>query len=350
MAFNYINIDIHQFCIFPFLDLLSQLRLRSVCHKFYGIHITDLYNIDIKYKKKLTQQIIDNYPYLEKLDAYDNESIYSVNNFNSLHTLNAGGYCGIDNVGINKCTSIRSLITNSSGPITNFNSLINLKVLIFKCFIHDNRHVYTSDIICCTNIKKLIAHHTCINNINHMTKLLYLDAIGSLIDDAGFMKCNKITILRPSNLMTSVNHLYDLISLYGAYNITNEGIYNCTKLKFLEIGFNKNINSINHLPNLEYIETCSIPNDGIIECKNIKVLITSHNNKIYNVSYLNNLIYVQADNLNYFLPLDDVYGLSLSGLPNEKPKYIIPTLDKYYGKFPDDAKTYLHYFYSLYKL
>ena len=54
-----IPLEIWKFEIFPKLDLLSQLRLRATCKYFYtNLDITDLYNIDYKYKERLNDKIL----------------------------------------------------------------------------------------------------------------------------------------------------------------------------------------------------------------------------------------------------------------------------------------------------
>ena len=52
------------------LNFLSQIRLCQVSKSFYQIlRITDFYHIDNEYLCKLTDDIIKNYPYIQKLNA-----------------------------------------------------------------------------------------------------------------------------------------------------------------------------------------------------------------------------------------------------------------------------------------
>jgi len=83
-------IDVYKHYIFDYLDLLSQIRLFATCWEFRnGLDITDMYNIDDKYKEQLTQTIIDKYKNLKKLDASNNPKITNVNNLAKLEILGA---------------------------------------------------------------------------------------------------------------------------------------------------------------------------------------------------------------------------------------------------------------------
>ena len=75
-------IDVYKNYVFDYLDLFSQIRLLLTCRTFRNeLDIIDMYNIDKKYKKLLTQPIIDRYINLEKLDASYNSKITNVNHF-----------------------------------------------------------------------------------------------------------------------------------------------------------------------------------------------------------------------------------------------------------------------------
>jgi len=73
------------------------------------LDITDMYNIDNKYKERLTQSIIDKYINLEKLDASNNAKITNVNHLAKLEILNAENECGINDAGIVYCVNLKSL-------------------------------------------------------------------------------------------------------------------------------------------------------------------------------------------------------------------------------------------------
>ena len=71
--------------------------------------MTDIYNIEDKYKKQLTQPIIERYINLKILDASDNSKISNINQLVELEILNAyGHYYGINNIGIINCINLKS--------------------------------------------------------------------------------------------------------------------------------------------------------------------------------------------------------------------------------------------------
>src|ERR1700722_6326530 len=99
----YIPIQVWQ-NIFDFCDFNSQLTLSSLCSLFYNnLFITDLYNIDKNTRLLLNDKIIkqQKYKYTTKINANGNEKIKDVSHMAStLKVLNAGGNCGIDQIGI----------------------------------------------------------------------------------------------------------------------------------------------------------------------------------------------------------------------------------------------------------
>ena len=126
-----IPLEIWKFEIFPKLDILSQLRLRATCKYFYtNLDITDLYNIDYKYREKLTDEILLKYPKLEKLNAWNNPKITKISYLKNLKILNAS-----DNSGINDESLIGldlvELNVNDNPKITKINSLEKFKNI--KC-------------------------------------------------------------------------------------------------------------------------------------------------------------------------------------------------------------------------
>lgn len=62
--------------IFDYCSLPEQITLTQINHYYHNnLKITDFYNIDEKYQKKLTDDILKRYPYIKKLNAYDNLNI-----------------------------------------------------------------------------------------------------------------------------------------------------------------------------------------------------------------------------------------------------------------------------------
>jgi hypothetical protein len=88
--------------IFHFLDgdLLSQLRIKTLHEELCVLHVTDLFNIELKYQRNLTNSILKNFRNVKLLDA----SISSITDKGikhmMLHTLNASGFSKITDEGI----------------------------------------------------------------------------------------------------------------------------------------------------------------------------------------------------------------------------------------------------------
>src|SRR5271155_4809896 len=153
--------------IFQHSDLLSQLRLISVCSAFNrSFFITDMYNILDIYKDRLTEQIlkqkkfkriisldimcnINNISFLtnlKKLNTYSinqegingldfielyanyNEKIKIVSFMTNLKKLHASGCCGIDQEGINGLNLIE-LYAENNNKIKDISFMANLKIL-----------------------------------------------------------------------------------------------------------------------------------------------------------------------------------------------------------------------------
>jgi len=184
-------IDVYKNYVFDYLDLLSQIRLLATCWTLRnGLDITDMYNIDEKYKKLMTQSIIDKYTNLEKLDASNNHKITTVSHLAKLEILNAQYICGINDVGIINCINLKSLNVSNNSKITNVNHLVKLEILDAsgECEIND------AGIMQCINLKSLnISENTNIVNVNHLVKLEILEALGYCrITHAGIKNCIKL--------------------------------------------------------------------------------------------------------------------------------------------------------------
>src|ERR1700733_3439505 len=92
---DYIPFDIWR-SIFEFCDFEDQIKLRQVNKKFHeNLHMTDFYNINKKYLKRLTDAILKNHKHIKYLDVHKNPKVTTVNDMLNLKKLNAGGNCGI---------------------------------------------------------------------------------------------------------------------------------------------------------------------------------------------------------------------------------------------------------------
>src|SRR5882724_12533361 len=82
-------------------DFLSQIRLRQVCKRFLQLEIHDFYSIDSKYTKKLSDTILENYPFIRSLNVHDNLNVTNLNYMTKLQILVVSGpNCVIADEGI----------------------------------------------------------------------------------------------------------------------------------------------------------------------------------------------------------------------------------------------------------
>jgi len=117
--------------IFNFCDFRSQLSLVTTCTYYRNnLHIIDLLNIDKKYLKKLTQEIL-RYSIFEKviyLNASNNFKITNVSHMKSLQILHAEGDCGINQQEI-KGLNLIKLDASYNSKITNVSHMESLQIL-----------------------------------------------------------------------------------------------------------------------------------------------------------------------------------------------------------------------------
>lgn len=102
-------LDIWQI-ILEYSDFMSQIRLRMISHLLTNLRIINLYNIDVKIIKKLTDEILSQYPYVKYLDASYSQQITTVNHMKCLIKLHSG--CGITDEGI-KNVNLHEFLTSS---------------------------------------------------------------------------------------------------------------------------------------------------------------------------------------------------------------------------------------------
>lgn len=206
---NNFSIDVLQHCIINKLDFRSMIRFRQVCKWFHRLEIHDFYHIDKKYLMRLSDEILKNYPFIELLNAYNNDKILDVNHLTRLIKLNAsndriyiretGGYyecrpnyyhsenCKISDASI-KNLNLVELIACGNSLITDVNRMTNLRKLYasYNCGIDD-------DGIKDTNLTELcIMYNRKITNVDHMPKLKVLCANYDHINaKIGFGLCSK---------------------------------------------------------------------------------------------------------------------------------------------------------------
>ncbi|ARF12313.1 hypothetical protein Klosneuvirus_4_128 [Klosneuvirus KNV1] len=188
---------------FDQVDFLSQIRLTMVCKYFHlSLKVTDFHNIDEKYLRLLTNDILKNYPFIIKLNANYNKKITNVNYLTHLKELDVYWLSGIGDEGIKDC-DLTILGANRNSKIKNVNHMKHLKELYAsgECGISDNG-IKECDLVI------LNAYNNYkIKNVNHMKKLKYLNAGRECgIGDDGIKDCelvnldavgnNKITIFK----------------------------------------------------------------------------------------------------------------------------------------------------------
>ena len=118
------------FDIFNLLDLKSQLNLLFTCHLFKdNLSITDLCDIEVKYLKVLTDDIIglNIFKYVTKLKC-NNKKITNVSFMKNLKKLYARDNCDIDQNGINGLNLVE-LDARDNDKIINVSFMKNLKKL-----------------------------------------------------------------------------------------------------------------------------------------------------------------------------------------------------------------------------
>ena len=65
--------------IFDNLDFKSQIKFRQISDIMYdNLQVTDFFDIDNAIKRKLSNKILVNYPYIKRLDGAFNRKITSV--------------------------------------------------------------------------------------------------------------------------------------------------------------------------------------------------------------------------------------------------------------------------------
>ena len=127
------SFDIKNIICSYFYDLKDTINLYNLDKNHQdNIIIINLYDIELKYRHRLNQQIIEQnkYRYVTKLDVCDNRQIKNVNHMkNTLKKLNCGWNCGIDQNGISQLNLIE-LYTFDNKKIKNVNHMKEtLKIL-----------------------------------------------------------------------------------------------------------------------------------------------------------------------------------------------------------------------------
>src|SRR5277367_1715737 len=238
--------------IFQHLDLLSKLRLISVCSAFnHSFFIANMYDVADIYKSRLTKQIlkqrkferiisldihlcnINNISFLtnlKKLNTYSinqegingldlielyacrNEKIKDVSFMTNLKKLHASGCCGIDQKGIKGCNLIE-LDANYNEKIKNVSFMTNLKKLYALGYCGIDQEGIRE----CNLIELDANYNEKIKNVSFMTNLKKLYAFGKCgIDQGGIKECNLIE-LYSNDKINDISFMTSLKKLNGFY-------------------------------------------------------------------------------------------------------------------------------------
>src|SRR5271154_3945225 len=138
--------------IFQHSDLLSQLRLISVCSAFNrSFFITDMYNILDIYKDRLTEQILKQKKFKRIISL---DIMCNINNISFLTNLKKLNTYSINQEGINGLDLIE-LYADRNEKIKDVSFMTNLKELDANC----NKKIKNVSFM--TNLKKLSAQECC---------------------------------------------------------------------------------------------------------------------------------------------------------------------------------------------
>src|SRR3972149_2139409 len=159
-----------------FLSFDSLINLSSSCKYLYSnIYSINLYDVECKYSRKLTDPILkqQKYIHVRYLDAQWNYKISNVNHMQQLRELRCES--GINQDGIRELFNLEILDVSMNEKITDVNHMQKLREL--RCgFSEINqdgiRELFNLEILDVTGNEK-------ISNVNHMQKLRELRCYGN---------------------------------------------------------------------------------------------------------------------------------------------------------------------------
>lgn len=230
------------------MDLINIEIIAKNCDRNSIIYYKDLYNVDPKYTKNISQKMIEQpkYKYLKKIDLSNNNKIKNLNHLkNTLKVLICGGY---------KCK-------------INQESISDLR--LEELYAQNNKYIH---------------------NLDHMKETLKILDISEdcAIGQTGITQLNLVELYASNNMnIHNLNHMHEslkILNLNWNSEFTQEGISKL-KLNELYIRGNKNIRDINHMKTLKILD-CG-KNSGIGRKNNVKLEL----DEIYNddnITILNN--------------------------------------------------------------
>ena len=269
--------------IFNFLSFYYQHKFSLISKETFDFNITNLHNIDRKYKKNITDAMLIKYVNVTKL------SCTHVVDFSFLTKLKILQIRYHISTPICRLTNLESLDISNCRNIIDLNKLTNLKKLKASCTE-----------LCDENIDKLnleeldISWCYKITNINHMTNLKILNVSHNCqVDDHGVMNLNPTKLIAyNNNRITCINHMTNLLELnIGGNKIGIDNIDNLN-LKKLDISDNFRIKKINHMKNLEELnmQNTNLNNDDLLGL-NLRKLYVSQITTV-NLSKMSSIEYI----------------------------------------------------------
>ena len=78
---------------------------------------------------KFTDEILELFPYVIKLDVCWNSKVKNVNHMKNLRILNAGCDCGIDDMSLVQLVNLTQLDVRDNNKVKNVNHMANLRIL-----------------------------------------------------------------------------------------------------------------------------------------------------------------------------------------------------------------------------
>lgn len=109
-------------------DYLVQIRLSSTCYKFNLLKITNMY-IPNSFSTQLSENMLQKYIYIQKLNLYDNTTIKDISYLKHLTYLNISGSCSISQQQIDDQFELKTLVMNNNPHVTKLHHLTKLEDL-----------------------------------------------------------------------------------------------------------------------------------------------------------------------------------------------------------------------------
>jgi len=229
--------------ISDFSNFPSRIKLTMVC-KFFNenLQITDLYNIEPKYLKLLTNEILRKYPSVTKLNLTNNSNVTDINHLNKLQVLNVSmGKCVLCNKGIKKL-NLKEIDVSYNLHIKTLNHFSQLRILTAK----GQCGLTNQGINKLRNVRDLdLTDNPTINKISHLKKLRVLNAYGEVcaIDDNSLKNLNLHALdVTNNSKVTNINHMsrLNILMANGDCGLSTVGII-MLRLKVIFADNNKKI-------------------------------------------------------------------------------------------------------------